>query len=185
MHKSSRDLRDAHPELVRRWTWVLEQYKKFYPSDPLPQVTNTFRNELDQNRDKQHGASKLSFPHSLHNLYPSWALDFHFVEAGKTSYREEWVQRTCDLVEQAGLFSGRAWGFDKVHVALVEKMSQAHESTLQALPPLPENIATATRLEIRIQGETVTSREVPPGKRLVTNTSIEPNGNIVVDIVEG
>jgi hypothetical protein len=137
LRNSSRSLSDAHQELQKRWAWILEEYAILYPDDPLPGISQTYRNEKDQNQDFLEGFSKVKYPNSLHNLYPAWALDFFFSENGDTVYPKEWMNRVGELAEKIGLFWGLRWGFDGPHLALVEFASQATIEALQKLPELP------------------------------------------------
>lgn len=138
---SSRDLKDCHPQLIGRWLWVTKMYKLLYPNDPQPQISQTFRNKADQDREVAEGDSKVSWPNSTHNYFDkeqpaSLALDFYFDEGGKASYKRAWMIRVVNLAELAGLFSGgRAWGWDWPHLALCEYSYEVQKIAL--LPPLP------------------------------------------------
>jgi hypothetical protein len=173
--KTSREIVDAHVELQRRWKWVLDEYRILYPKRPLPQISCTYRDMIDQNAAKARGASEVSFPNSTHNIYPSWALDFFFTERdanGKafTSYREPWVTDVCNIVKRAGLFSGIDWDWDKPHVALVKYASQAGPNALVALPPLPlhseDNNWKLVVVDQPEDGEDILIRVSPKKKRV-------------------
>lgn len=142
MRKSSRDIADAHPELQKRWKWIVERYKALYPNDPPPQLSQTYRDAIDQNAYAKRGASKVRYPNSTHNIYPSYALDYFFTENGQTSYKTEWVDRVGDLAEQAGLFWGKRWGWDAAHLGLVEYARDATQANVDKLPPLPKTIVS-------------------------------------------
>lgn len=145
-YESSRSLDHAYPELSKRWLWVIKRWGQLY-TDPLPLISWTFRSEADQNRMALSGASQVWFPNSTHNVLnmrkpdprESWALDFYWLSKDKTKaiYPDEWIDRVCDLAEQAGLFSGRQWGWDRAHVALVQYKSQVLPSAIENLKPLP------------------------------------------------
>lgn len=151
---SSRDMKDAHPELQARWNWIIAMYATLWPSDPLPQVSSTYRGKADQDREVAEGSSKLKWPGSMHNsciLTPggckreSLALDFYFNINDKTSYPPIWMERVVNLSRLVGLFSGKTWGWDLPHLALAE--NQGKWSTLEGsrLPPIPELPVSVTK----------------------------------------
>ena len=171
MKASSRNIDDAHPELQKRWQWIVNEYALLYPDEPQPQISQTYRNEIDQNIIYARGSSKVRYPHSTHNLNPSWALDYFFIEIenGKevTSYRQEWIDRVGELGEKLGLFWGKRWGWDAAHLALVEKTSQTTIDSLKLLPELPEHTQIESVWKVKIYNT------IQDGDDIITRVSVK------------
>lgn len=153
---SSRDLKDCHPELQKRWAWVERMYYLLYPGEPQPLISSTYRSKADQDREVAEGSSKLAWPHSTHNTVDRYgkpasiALDFFFTVDGKTSYPRLYMERVINLVRLAGMFSGATWGWDAPHVALVEtRLLWVDDYPLIPLPKLPVVESTTVQPVIR------------------------------------
>lgn len=121
MRPSSRDIKDLHHELARRWLVMLAEFKRLYPNDDQPFLTQTYRNQADQAADYAKGrtapgpvVTNAKFGQSLHNFYPALAFDVAFREAdGGAEWNEAEYVKLAQIAHECGLGWGGDWHHSK------------------------------------------------------------------------
>jgi len=112
----SRNLKDLHPELVKRWKEAVEIFAEMFPDLPRPFLTQTFRSPQEQNELYAQGRAKpgkvvtnAKGGRSLHNYTPALAFDIAFKDAGgKVSWDIALFRKFAGIAKKSGL----AWGGD-------------------------------------------------------------------------
>lgn len=112
---ASRDPKDLHPELAKRWFVSEAEWKRRYPNDVQPFLTQTLRTTAEQNELYAQGRTKpgkvvtnARGGQSLHNY--GLAFDIAFKnKAGKVNWEDvEPFRRFAEIAKANGL----AWGGD-------------------------------------------------------------------------
>lgn len=116
MRKSSRDPRDLHPELARRWRLARQAWLSKYPELPEVFLTQTYRSEEDQAGDYARGRSapgkvltNARPGQSLHNYYPALAFDVAFKRGRQLDWDVALFCRFAALAKPLGLEWGGDW----------------------------------------------------------------------------
>lgn len=137
----SRDPRDLHPELFKRWVWMADQWEQEHPDDPQPFLTCTYRPMSEQQALVDAGKSRAKPGQSLHGFLPALAFDVAFLRPdGQVTWEFHWFQLWGELAESIGLEWGGRWPHlvDGPHVQWPVTWQQAQTGgPLSPLPPLP------------------------------------------------
>ena len=114
--KSSRDPRDLHPELARRWQLAREEFKRRHPGLPEVFLTQTFRSDEDQAQDYAKGriaagkvVTNAQPGQSLHNYYPALAFDVAFKRGAALDWDIELFRKFAAIAKSFGLEWGGDW----------------------------------------------------------------------------
>lgn len=127
--KVSRDLKLAHPELVKQLTEAIASYRRMFPNRDVI-ITCVYRSPEEQNRLYKQG--RFGNPGQIltncdgfnkksnHNKFPSRAVDVAITEGGKCIWDEAVFWPLGNLAKQCGLVWGGSWaGFqDTPHFEL-------------------------------------------------------------------
>jgi len=113
---SSRDPRDLHPELARRWELARSAFASRHPELAQVFLTQSYRSAQDQAADYARGrtapgkvVTNAQPGQSLHNYYPALAFDIAF-RSGKTLHWEvELFRQFAVLAKSFGLEWGGDW----------------------------------------------------------------------------
>lgn len=112
---ASRDIKDLHPELQKRWLAALKEWRRLHPSEPEPFLTQTYRSPQEQDalyaQGRTKGGPKVTNARggqSLHNYYPSLAFDISFRKDGQIDWSPSLFDRFAVIAKENGL----AWGGD-------------------------------------------------------------------------
>jgi peptidoglycan hydrolase-like protein with peptidoglycan-binding domain len=119
---SSRDPRDLHPELAKRWALAKDEFGKKYPDSPEVILTSTFRSRADQARTYAQGrtapgkiVTNAKPGQSLHNYYPSFAFDVAFKRGKELIWDIPFFQKFAEIATPLGLEWGGDWPHFKDH----------------------------------------------------------------------
>jgi peptidoglycan L-alanyl-D-glutamate endopeptidase CwlK len=137
---ASRDSRDLHPDLRKRWDWMFREWRHRYPDAPKPILTCTYRSPTEQAELVRQGRSKAGPGQSLHNFTPALAFDVAFIERRETTWDFHWFEKWGELAEEIGLEWGGRWKHlvDGPHVQYPITWQQARDGEIPELPPLPD-----------------------------------------------
>jgi D-alanyl-D-alanine carboxypeptidase len=145
---SSRDPKDLHPELAKRWQLARDRFTAENPSEPQVFLTQTYRNNTDQTADYAKGrtapgkvVTNAKSGQSLHNYYPSLAFDIAFKKGSALFWDLSLFKKFAKIAKAHGLEWGGDWvSFkDNPHFQPPNygyKMAQA--GTEPTFPPLPQ-----------------------------------------------
>jgi peptidoglycan L-alanyl-D-glutamate endopeptidase CwlK len=148
---ASRELKDLHPELRKRWSKGLEIYTARFPDMPVPMVTCTYRSPDEQNRlyakGRTTGGSKVTNAkggQSLHNYSPALAFDVVFKGSdGKVTWTWSHYARLATILKALGLAWGGDWKSvkDGAHFEPPNySWKKAQAGTPPAFAPMPATI---------------------------------------------
>ena len=114
----SRDFRTGHPELIKRVKELIESYRRMFPGRDVI-ATCVYRSPEEQQRLYAKGRNGNPGPivtnadgrskKSLHNQFPSRAVDLAILEAGKVVWDESVFWPLGNLGVQCGLEWGGNW----------------------------------------------------------------------------
>ena len=114
--KSSRDPRDLHPELAKRWELAKTEFVKRNPDFPEVLLTCTFRSRVDQASSYAQGrtapgkiVTNAKPGQSLHNYYPSLAFDLAFKRGKELIWDPPFFQKFAEIAKPLGLEWGGDW----------------------------------------------------------------------------
>jgi|ERR1041385_3968202 peptidoglycan L-alanyl-D-glutamate endopeptidase CwlK len=112
---ASRDVKDLHPELAKRWTQAKDRYAAKFPDLPQPFLTQTYRSSEEQAASYAQGrttpgkiVTNAKPGQSLHNYHPALAFDIAFK-------KDRQVYWTIDLFKKfaaTARWFGLEWGGD-------------------------------------------------------------------------
>lgn len=139
----SRDPSDLHAPLLRRWEWLRDEWRRRWPDDAQPFLTDTYRDEAAQEKAYREGASHARFGQSLHNYRPAYAFDVAFMTAkGTLDWDWRLFERWGEMGESLGLEWGGRWEAlrDGPHLQMPMTYRDAQAGRVPALPPLPRPV---------------------------------------------
>lgn len=151
-YPSSRDEKDLAPELRKAWHLMQAEFLRLHPSLPQPFLTQTYRNEKDQNADYARGrtapgkvVTNARFSQSLHNFYPALSFDVAFKDAhGAIAWDTFLFEELGKIAVRIGIGWGGLWrgGFrDYPHF---EPLNYTwHEAQAGTKPTYPANLTGA------------------------------------------
>ncbi len=115
-HKSSRDPKDLHPELAKRWELAKNEFVKKYPDYPEILLTSTHRSRAEQASLFAQGrtapgkiVTNARPGQSLHNYYPSLAFDVAFKRGKELIWDLPYFQKFAEIATPLGLEWGGDW----------------------------------------------------------------------------
>ena len=114
---SSRDPKDLHPELAKRWQLAKDAYTATQkPGDPQVFLTQTYRNDADQAADYAKGRTKpgkvvtnAKPGQSLHNYLPAYAFDIAFKKGTTLFWDDKYFKDFAQIAKRYGLEWGGDW----------------------------------------------------------------------------
>lgn len=146
--RNTRNPEDMHPELRKRWEWLVDVWKEQYPNHPTPKLTCVYRDKPAQQRAYRSNKSNAQWKESLHNYKPSYALDFHFEEDNQAIWEFEPYRKFGNNAKRLGLEWGGDWhSKDGTHIQLPMTYIDAQNANIPRLTP-PER--TWYGIQIRI-----------------------------------
>lgn len=141
--KSSRDLGDLHPGLVRAWQWMSEEWQRVHPSLAVPFVTQTTRSGADQDVSYAQGrtapgkvVTNAPSGESLHNYEPALAFDVAFKDkGGKIVWDSLLFQQLGQIGTKAGLQWGGAWAHGFRDMPHFEPLNYSWHKAAEGIEP--------------------------------------------------
>ena len=113
---ASRDLKDLHPELVKRWKLAVEKYAEKYPDAPQPFLTQTYRSPEEQAETFAQGrtvpgkiVTNARAGQSLHNYQPSLAFDIAFKKDRQVYWMMDLFKKFAAIAKRFELEWGGDW----------------------------------------------------------------------------
>lgn len=139
---SSRHPKYLHPELRLRWDWLIDTWKMFYPDQPVPMLSRTYRSKSAQEEAYNKGMSFARWKESLHNYNPCYALDFYFEgEDGRAIWDFELYKEFGNNAKRLGLVWGGDWpAVDGPHIQLPMTYQDAQNGRIPQLTPPDETL---------------------------------------------
>lgn len=114
----SRDARLAHPELIKRFTLIKQDYEATFPGRIII-LTCTYRSPeeqrrlFNQSRNGNNGPWRTNSDgfnkKSDHNYYPARAIDTAILDGGKAVWDESYFYSYHALAKKHGLLWGGDW----------------------------------------------------------------------------
>lgn len=125
---ASRKIEDLDQALQKAWTASYNEYVELYPTDPVPFLTCTYRDDEEQeilfmmnkNGKDDDGDGKIDEAdewrsnaragQSKHNCLPAQALDIAFKNRqGKLDWSESLFKKFADIITKHGVKWGGNW----------------------------------------------------------------------------
>jgi peptidoglycan L-alanyl-D-glutamate endopeptidase CwlK len=137
MEKSSRNPELMHPLLKERVFSAFKTYESIYPNDPVPFVTDVYRNREDQERAFKEKKSNARFGQSLHNYIPAYAVDVAFKDnRGRAIWDYVMYRRLAFFMKKLGLVWGGDWKMpDNPHFELPMTWQDARAGRVPKMKP--------------------------------------------------
>jgi hypothetical protein len=156
---ASRDETLMHPELLKRWHWLRDEFRKKYPNAPEPRLSCTYRSNAEQEQEYARGMSKARAGQSLHNYTPCYAFDVFFNDDKDTpldksddvaDYDFINFQRFGEMAKSIGLEWGGDWKglVDGPHIQMPMTWLDAQNRKVPLLPALPYEV-----WKVKVYGE--------------------------------
>jgi peptidoglycan L-alanyl-D-glutamate endopeptidase CwlK len=114
--KSSRNPKDLHPGLAKRWALAEAEFTSKYPDLPQVFLTQTYRNDTDQAADYAKGRTKPGKVvtnarpgQSLHNYHPALAFDIAFKVGNTLHWEVSLFRKFAAIAKKLALEWGGDW----------------------------------------------------------------------------